>query len=77
MAIQGYKIVCRDCDHTERIGSAVLSSFEEMKLLFPEQNITTNLLYKWCGGILSKQTISRVLRENYKIQGRGLAAYYE
>jgi hypothetical protein len=44
------KVFCEKCDYEEHIDSAILHSVEELKLLFPDKKITTNLVYEWCGG---------------------------
>jgi Nuclease-related domain len=71
------KIVCRTCGHQETIESAVLRSVEEIVLLFPDMQITTNLVYEWCRVIESKKQIGRILKQNYSLIGYGQWAYYE
>jgi hypothetical protein len=71
------KIVCRTCGHQETIDSAVLRSVEEIVLLFPDMQITTNLVYEWCRVIESKKQIGRILKQNYSLIGYGQWAYYE
>jgi hypothetical protein len=71
------KLVCRDCGAEENVEAAVLRCVEELKLLFPEMKITTNLVFEWCKVIKSKKRISRILNRNYKIMGHARSSYYE
>jgi hypothetical protein len=71
------KLFCEKCDYEEHVDSAILRSVEELKLLFPDKKITTNLVYDWCGGIGSMKKICRVLKQNYGIIGFGKWTYYQ
>lgn len=64
------KIVCVDCGFEEKIDLAIVRKAEELKLLFPNKKITTNLVYEWCGEFESKKVIRRVLKDNYKVVGK-------
>lgn len=59
------KITCDKCGHEETVESAVLRCVAEIKLLFPEMKITTNLVHEWCGVIGSKKQIRRILLNNF------------
>lgn len=63
------KLVCNDCGYEEGIDSAVLRCVEEIKLLFPDMKITTNVVQEWCG-VVSIKTIRRVLKQNYYVVGK-------
>ncbi|MGG1676898.1 nuclease-related domain-containing protein [Neobacillus sp. NRS-1170] len=63
------KLVCDDCGCEEEIDAAVLRSVEEIKLLFPEMKITTNVVREWCV-VISMKKIRRVLKQNYSSTGR-------
>lgn len=70
------KIICLTCGHVETVDSAVLRGIEELALLFPDMKITTNRVYEWCGGAISKKQISRILSQNYSLIGYGQWSYY-
>ena len=57
--LQGNKIVCTESKVEEPVESAVLRSIEELMLLFPELKVTTNLVYDWCGMIVSKKQLEK------------------
>jgi hypothetical protein len=67
---------CEVCGHKEGIDSAVLRGVEEIRLLFPNEKLTTNLVFEWCGGVISKQTIGRILRQNFCAQGIKKYTFY-
>lgn len=76
ISIERQKCVCHDCGHEEVAADAVLRSVEELKLLFPEQKITTNLVYEWCKGLLSKKRIRSILETKYTKAGVHQWSYY-
>lgn len=71
------KLVCLGCGCEETVASAVMRCVEEVKLLFPKRKITTNLIHEWCGGLVSKKRVSRILEKNFDVRGAGQWAYYE
>ena len=77
MSIRGKKIVCGDCGCEEFIEPAVMRNVEELKLLFPELKITTNVVYDWCNAEVSKKTLSRVLRKNFNVIGVRQWTFYD
>ena len=76
-SIQGQSCVCTICGHREQISSAVLRCVGEFKLLFPNEKITTNGVFDWCGGVASSKTISRILNRNFKMFGKYRSTYFE
>jgi hypothetical protein len=72
-----WKVFCEKCDCEEHVDSAILRSVEELKLLFPDKKITTNLVYDWCGGIGSMKKYRRILKQNYKVVGDNKWTYFE
>lgn len=70
-------LVCPHCGTIEKVESAILRSVEELRILFPDQAITTNVVYEWCGGVRSKKTVQRILYKNFKSIARGPYSYYE
>ncbi|WP_251032751.1 hypothetical protein [Bacillus sp. ISL-7] len=77
MFVQGKKIVCGDCRCEEVVESAVLRMVDEIKLLFPDRKITTNLVHEWCVVVESKKRISRILERNFKRVGVRNWTFYE
>jgi hypothetical protein len=71
------KLVCKDCGCHEVIEHAVLRVVEEIKLLFPNIKITTNLVHEWCSVIDCKKRITRILRSNFTSVGVGQWTYYQ
>lgn len=71
------KLVCNMCGNEETIESAILHSVNEIKLLFPEMKITTNLVYDWLAKQKCKQFIRKILKKHYDTKGFGRWLYYE
>lgn len=76
LTLNGKTLTCVHCGFEEHLESVILRSVEELKLLFPNKNITTNLVYDWCAGIVSEKVIRRILLKRYKIKGHGKYSYY-
>lgn len=72
----GRKLVCNCCGHKEDLSSAVMRGVEEIRLLFPEMKITTNLVYEWCQLGCGKREIRRLLKKNFILMGYGKYSYY-
>jgi Nuclease-related domain len=70
------ELLCDCCGCKEDVETAVIRIIEEFKLLFPDRKITTNTIHEWCGGILSKKTIRRILSRNFKLIRQARASYY-
>lgn len=73
----GMNVVCEECRQEETVEAAVLRNVEELKLLFPNEKITTPLLYDWCRIIHSKKRIRRILAKHYKLTGLNRWSYFE
>lgn len=65
------KLVCDRCGSIKSVDDSVLRNVKEFVLLFPDRKITTNGIYEWCGGVVSKKTVRRILLNNYKLDGFG------
>jgi len=76
ISLRGNKLECNDCGCVEEVESAVIRSVEEIKLLFPDRKITTNLVQEWCGVVESKKRISRILGRHFNIVGVHQWAFY-
>lgn len=68
---------CKKCGCTEPVKNAVIRSINELKVLFPNEKITTSLVYDWCQVVPSKKRISHILSKNYTKIGKHRWSYYE
>lgn len=75
--VSGRMMVCSQCNHKESVETAVVRCVEELRLLFPEEKITTNIVYDWCGANYSKKVIRKILLKHYNLVGYGKWSYYE
>lgn len=75
--VENRKITCMRCQTEENTETAVIRCIDEFKLLFPHEKVTTNAIQNWCQFVLSKKTIGRILKKNYKVKGYGQWTYYE
>ena len=69
-------IVCNVCSKKEEVNQAVMRTIWEYRLLFPNNKLTTTVLYKWCS-IISLKTIRRVLCNNFKQTGQNRGIFYD
>lgn len=67
---------CGKCGFEESPAAAILRSVEEFRWLFPDGKITTNGIYEWCKGNVSRKVIWNTLSKNFKLEGHGKSAYY-
>jgi len=67
----------KECEHKETVTNAVLRSVKEYQILFPEEKITTNLIYDWCQVVPTKKWIRQILKKNYNLVGVHQWAYFE
>lgn len=70
------KLVCDKCGFEEDLEAAVLRGVEEYVFLFPDRRITTVSIYEWCGVVLSKRSIRRILIRNLKLVSFSKYSYY-
>jgi hypothetical protein len=75
--VDGRELICNDCGNREKLDSAVVRCVEVLKLLFPGEKITTNLVFEWCGGMVSRKTIIRVLNKFYGKKGDNRWSHFE
>ncbi len=76
MKIEGRKAVCLQCHGNEHIHEAILRNIHEFRLLFPDEKLTTNLVYDWCGEVYSKKSIQRLLENHFSKIGSKQWTYY-
>jgi hypothetical protein len=65
VTVVGQKLLCKECDHNEKVEFAVLRSIVEFQLLFPNRPITTPAIQDWCGIIFDSKRISRILAKHF------------
>lgn len=66
ISVVGKNCLCGDCGKMENVEEAVLRSVKGFRLLFPEEKLTTKRIVEWCGGLLPRKTIKRILEKNFK-----------
>jgi hypothetical protein len=68
--------VCRHCSYIESIDAAVLRQVVEYNFLFPNQRITTGVMFEWICGAISRVTLQRVLASHLRKSGNGRSVHY-
>lgn len=76
ITVKHSKCICDKCGYIEETSAAVLRAIKEYKILFPNNKITTNIIYDWCQIIPSRKTIRRILAKNFTAVGTGQWTYY-
>jgi hypothetical protein len=61
----------------ENTKSALIRNVKEYTVLYPQEKLSTNIVYEWCGGVFPKKTIRQVLKGNFIVSGYGQWSYYE
>lgn len=74
---KGHYFVCKNCGEHEKIELAILRNVKELQLLFPEQKLTTQIIYEWCKADLTKRTFCRVLKNNFTAFGNTKDTFYK
>lgn len=69
-------LICKKCGCIEDAEAAILRSINEFRLLFPDNKITVDTIYDWCGSIKSKKIIRRVLCKNFVLIDKARASHY-
>jgi hypothetical protein len=75
--VKGENCVCKECGTQEPVAAAVIRSTDEFKLLFPNEKITTNVIYEWCKVVKTKKRIRGILAESFTMAGAHRWAHYE
>lgn len=68
--------ICSSCHHKECNAQIVLKACKNYKILFPDQKLKTDAIYRWCDRQISKRTIRRIIKANYKQIGTTSATHY-
>lgn len=77
VSVQKRKCVCHECGYEELVTNAVIRSVKELKILFPNEKVTTNIIHDWCQVVQSRKRIRRILANNFNIVGVRQWTYYE
>ncbi|WP_318507097.1 nuclease-related domain-containing protein [Bacillus sp. T3] len=75
--IVGRRLVCGICGQAEDISLAVVRNIEELRLLFPGIKVSTRMVWEWCGGVVAKRNLRRILLNHYQKIGNCKFAYFE
>lgn len=67
---------CRTCGNSTSIIELFLSQVEAYKILFPDSLITSNIIYEWCGKMLTKRRIAEILNATYEKTSYGKSTHY-
>ncbi|PWU69632.1 nuclease-related domain-containing protein [Gracilibacillus dipsosauri] len=70
-------IECRLCNYIEKGSDAIIRVCKEHQFLFPERKITSSAIYHWCGKLVSKRRIFRILEQYYDKRGEHRWIYFE
>ncbi|WP_058305812.1 nuclease-related domain-containing protein [Gracilibacillus massiliensis] len=76
MKVEGRSAVCLQCHSNEHVHEAVLRNIREFQLLFPDEKVTTNIVYDWCGKEYSRKSIQRLLVNHFSKKGSKQWTYY-
>ncbi len=69
-------LYCGVCGYEEKVEKGILRSIKELELLFPNKKITTNLIFDWCGEIVSSRRTQKVLNQHFVRLGHNKASHY-
>lgn len=67
---------CSSCGCSISLNDQILAEIRSFSFLFPEEQLTCNVIYEWCGGSISKRRIRTVLNTEYSIKGFAKSSYY-
>ncbi|WP_010677883.1 nuclease-related domain-containing protein [Bacillus timonensis] len=77
LSIEGRKCKCQKCGYQELVETAVLRAVKEFQTLFPDQKITTNVIFDWCKVVQSKERIRYILSKNFTLVGVHQWSYFK
>ncbi|KUP04071.1 hypothetical protein Q73_16440 [Bacillus coahuilensis m2-6] len=76
VVVQGKVFGCQDCGARERFEDGVVRSVHEFQRLFPERILTRGNIEEWCGGMVSKKSLNRILKKHYELVKKSQLSYY-
>lgn len=68
---------CKKCAYKISLDKAVLNQIKEFKLLFPQNKITSNVIYDWCAESVPKKRVQQILNNHYIKNGQTIGTFYE
>ncbi|MCC5895345.1 MAG: NERD domain-containing protein [Alkalibacterium sp.] len=68
---------CERCGYKETLDEVILCHIKEYKLLFPQEKVTTNLIYEWCAKSVTKKRIQQILNKYYRKKGQTIGTFYD
>ncbi|MFO8069405.1 MAG: NERD domain-containing protein [Alkalibacterium sp.] len=68
--------LCRSCGHTTSLNKLFLSEVQSFKFLFPEAQLTCNVMHEWGSGSLPKRRIRAILNTEFTINGFAKSSHY-
>ena len=74
--LPGDDLVCSHCGAHEKVDDAIVRSAQELKLLFPDMKMTTNVVHDWCQVVDSRKTVLRVLKGNFTLIGAKKGSHF-
>ncbi|WP_130860502.1 nuclease-related domain-containing protein [Gracilibacillus phocaeensis] len=72
----GRKLTCSRCGAVESMEEGLLRHIGELRLLFPGEKLTSQLVYGWSEGIYSMKSIKRLLEKHFTPVGKHKWTYY-
>lgn len=67
---------CTRCDNVYAIEDVINHAIAQFHLLFPDKKITNKKISAWCGHVLSRDYLRRILNKNFKVIEKGSHTYY-
>lgn len=77
ISVKGIHSICNGCGEKELSEDLIMRNVNEFGMLFPEEIITTNIIFDWSGGTLPKRTIGRALKKHMSCKGVRQWSRYE
>lgn len=75
-AISSKRFFCSICNKSYSNTEVILNNIRELLLLFPEKKLQVNLVYDWCGGLVSKRVLQRVMLDYLTLVPKGRLSFY-
>lgn len=69
--------LCNDCLNLTSRQENFLNNVEELKILYPNEKLTTVLVYNWLGGQVTKDSLKNSLSKHYQQHGKTKSTHYE
>lgn len=71
-----YYLICPFCKSLESNEKAICRLALELILLFPDIDISSSKLYRWCGELFSLNTIRKTLKKHFIYVKKGRSSYF-